>query len=197
MQTPQSSRHISQQMQQASQSSVVIGPIILVDLHFLSGHIRLTDASSDIAFDSNGDNQKEIFTAVGDLLEVSSFEEGAEIRPYSVQLQLSGIPSHLISLALQEHYQGRSGKIFIVFFDDDHQLVQDPLLLFQGRMDNMSLSVGEDASISLTLKNLLADWEYPRIKRYTSESHAATDGSDRFFSFVTRTAHQEIEWGSA
>lgn len=189
------SRHLASQVKTNSRQANIIGPVALVDLNFVSASLRLTNAPFDIEFDCNDDGTIENFIGVGHLGTISALEEGTDIRPYSINLQLSGIPPALVAIALKEHYQGRRGNIYIAFLNDDNQLVGKPFLLFSGRMDNMPIEIGHEATITLTLQSLLADWERPRIIRYTSQSQAQAYPNDKFFEFVPQTASKEIIWG--
>lgn len=189
------SRIAHTQTKTALRKSHVVGPIVLVELDFAHGKLRLCNAPMDIEFDSNNNGAKEIFIGVGHLGKVSTIEEGREIKPYSLTLELSGMPQEVVAIALKEHYQGRSGKIFLAFLDETNTLLRDPFLIFSGRMDNMTLEVGETATIALTMQSRLADWERPRIKRYSHESHARKHKGDRFFEFIPLTATKEIVWG--
>lgn len=123
--------------------------------------------------------------------------EGAELQSYAVQLTLSGIPTELVSLALVDQYQGREAKIYLGLVDDKHALTGTPLLIFRGQMDTMDIELGKNATITLTVQSRLADWERPRLRRYTNEDQQSDYPDDRGFEFVAQMAEKTIYWGRA
>jgi hypothetical protein len=101
-----------------------------------------------------------------------------------------------VSLALAEQYQGRTGIIYFGLMDANWSLIADPIIAFLGRMDVMSISLGETASVTVTIEGRFADWERPRIRRYTSEDQAAfEDATDRFFDYAPTMVEKTVKWG--
>jgi hypothetical protein len=169
----------------------VVRRTIAVEMDFPSGYVRFTGSPFDIVINGN------TFSGVGMLGSVSAVEEAAELRAYGLVVQLSGIPRDAIAIALQQAYQGRRAAVWDVPLDASDQPVADPILIFRGRMDTMEITLGTTASVRVRLENRLADWERPRVRRYTSEDQRRVYPNDRGFEYVSATAEKEVAWPAA
>jgi hypothetical protein len=76
-----------------------------------------------------------------------------------------------------------------------YTLIADPMLVFQGLIDQMSITMGETATISLTAENRLIRWERPNVRRWTNEDQQKAFPGDKGLEFVAQTAEKEILWG--
>jgi len=173
----------------AAAEAPVARPVFLVRLDFASGIVRAASTPFDIEWDG------ETYLGLGTLGAISAVQEGAELQGYAVALTLSGIPSDLVALALNDQYQGRDARVWLGLLDDQHQLVGVPLLLFRGRMDTVDMELGQTASITLTIQSCLADWERPRLRRYSSEDQKSEYPDDRGLEYISQMAEKTIYWG--
>lgn len=175
---------------QAVTTADVVRPIILVEAEFDSATTRMWSGTGDLSWNS------ETWTGTGQLLRVDAVEESIEMRAVGTTVTLSGIPSELISLALQEDYQGRTLTIYLGAFDDDNNVITSPVTIFSGRMDVMSISEdGQTSTIEVTVENRLIDFERARERRYTSEDQKIDFPNDKGFEFVSTIQDKEIVWG--
>lgn len=172
----------------AAVQAEVVRRTCAVELDFGSGFVRLNGSPADITIGG------ELYTGVGMLGGISGVEESGELRSYGLTLTLSGVPRDAVAIALGEHYQGRPGTVYEVLFDDDWQVITDPIVMFRGRMDQMPIKLGAEAQVSVTLTNRLADWDRPRLRRYTDEDQQRQFPGDLGFQFVSATAAKEIVW---
>lgn len=162
---------------------------LAVELLFGSGPLRVVAGQQDVTIGGN------LFTAVGTLGGVSVVEESRELRAYDLTLQLAGVPPDAVTIALNEPYQGRAGTVWAVILDPvTWQVVPDPVVIFRGRMDQMNAEVGESAVVRVGLRNRLADWERPRIRRYTQEDQALDFPTDSALRWVAATVEAQIVW---
>jgi hypothetical protein len=90
-----------------------VSPVMLMEALFDSGYVRLWNGYGDITFDSN------TYTGAANLIGVTSPKESVSLRANGVQVQLSGIPSDTVSLALAESCQGRPITIYLGFVSTD------------------------------------------------------------------------------
>jgi hypothetical protein len=207
-------RNISTQLQDAASAKVVF-PIIFVEAEFDSSTVRMWSGVGDLSWDAK------TWTGGGSLLNVSSIEESTEVKAIGTRVSLSGIPSELLSLALQEDYQGRNLRVYLGAFTnentfllkqdgsillkedggkliavDEQDIVAEPITIFSGRMDVMTISEGGDTStIEVTVENRLIDFERTRERRYTSEDQKIDYPNDKGFEFVSSIQDTEIVWG--
>lgn len=165
---------------------------VAVELDFPSGISRWNASPATITIGGNP------FLGVGLLGGISVTEESAELRAYGLTLTLSGIPRDVVSLALLQGYQNRRGTVWEVPLNPDTLAVlASPVVIFRGRMDTLDVQLGETATVQVTLENRLADWERPRIRRYTDEDQQQAYPGDTGFRFVPATTEKEIVWPSA
>ena len=130
------------------------------------------------------------------MLSISPIEETVEIAARGVNLALNGINSSLVSVALTESYQGRSAKVYLGVISSG-AVVSDPYLVFDGRMDVMTIEdAGDTANISLSAESRLIDLERARVRRYTNNDQQNQFAGDTSLRFVADLQDKEIAWGS-
>jgi len=162
------------------------------------------------------------YTGTGNLMQISSIKETAEIQAAGANLTLSGIPADMLSLALSVPYQGRIGKIKFGLIDADNNLLEletafNMLLesgidiglenpeqsnvlidMFVGYMDQMNIDESAETSIiSLSLESKLLDLDRPVIRRYNNESQKALFPNDKAFEFLNDLQGKDLSWGRA
>jgi hypothetical protein len=162
---------------------------VAVELDFPSGISRWNASPATITIDGNP------FLGVGVLGTISVTEESAELRAYGLTLALSGIPRDAITLALLQGYQNRPGTVWEVPLDPDtHAVLSRPVVIFRGRMDTLDVSLGDTATVTVSLENRLADWDRPRMRRYTDEDQQKAFPGDTGFRFLPASTEKEIVW---
>lgn len=197
--------------QSLAAAAPVVRPVIMARLDFASGPVCVHTGVGTITY--NGED----YLGVGDLGDISRVEEAAEVRPYSLQLTLSGIPPSLVAIAVGEHYQGRDCRLYLALLDANHDGAGlmpaaglhpaaglypapagiDPIEVWRGRMDTADIEMGETATITVTAQSLLADWQRPRIRRYSHEDQQDLHPGDRGLEFVAAMVAKDIVWGRA
>ena len=165
----------------------VINPFFAVELLFDSpNEIRLWTGVGDLIYEGH------TWTGAGNLLDISSVEEAADLAVRGATITLSGMTSEVVSLALQEPYQGRVCNIYFGVTSDTTALTQ----VFSGYMDQMNIQENPDtATIELTVENKLIDLERPRVARYTSAYQKSVYPGDLGMDFIEDLQDKEIIWG--
>lgn len=204
------SRNLSTGVSDALEDDVIY-PFTAVELQFDGGNVvRLWTGVGTLVFEGQS------WTGAGELLDVSSIEETADISAKGATLTLSGVPSSILSLALSEPYQGRVGKIYLGLFKTAFLLkesaafilleggdrinleTQDTSLteVFSGFMDRMTIDEqAESSTIGLSLENKLVTLERPRIARYSHEFQRTIDSTDKGLEYVESLQLKEFVWG--
>jgi hypothetical protein len=180
---------------QTAIAAELVRPFLAAELDFASGMVRLNSTPLTLRFDSGAGAVD--FLGVGRLGEFSAVSEGAELQAYGVAIKLSGVAPEHVAIALGEHYQGRAARIWLGFLDANHAIVPNPALIFQGRMDDMPISLGETAEIAVNVESRLADWERPRVRRYTDADQQERHPGDLGCQFVAQMVEKELVWGRA
>jgi len=167
-----------------------VKPFLAIDLAFDGGNFTAWTGYGNLTFGGT------TYVGAGDFLSVSPVKENAEVQANGIDISLSGIPSDLISSALNETYQGRSCKLFLGVLDSSNAVVADPITLFSGRMDLMTIDdSGDTASINVTAESRLIDLDRTRERRYTSEDQKIDFPNDKGLEFIADLQDKEITWG--
>lgn len=168
----------------------VVRPHKLVVADFASGVTRFTTAPYDVIWD--GDT----YTGLGHLLSVDTIEEREQLSTYGARLSLSAVPTDIVATAMTEHYQGRALAIYQALFDEDHQIIEDPMLPWSGFMDTMSIELGASAAtVTLTGVHRLHDMDRARGGRYNDGDQQARFAGDRYFEFLEEMQNTNLHWG--
>jgi hypothetical protein len=133
-------------------SASELAPIILASLSF-STPVHLWSGYGTITYNGTG------YLGIGTLGTISPIEETTDLAARGISLQLSGVPTAQIAIALTENYQGRECSILFAAMASDGTLVSTPVTVFSGRMDVMTINDdGEQAIIGMTAENKLVDF---------------------------------------
>jgi hypothetical protein len=163
----------------------------LVELDFASGFLRLTNAAQEFTW--NGYT----WTGAGALGTVSPVEETGDLQARGMAFKITGIDASNVTRALAEHYQGRSAKVWLALLDDNYNIIADPILAYTGRMDIMSIELGQTATITVTSESHLVTWETPKVRRYNHADQLQRFPADLGCEFVEQMVSKELVWGRA
>ncbi len=168
----------------------VVRPHKLVVADFPSGVARFTTAPYSVPWDGH------TYTGLGHLLSVDTIEEREQLSAYGARLSLSAVPTDLVATAMGEHYQGRDLAIYQALFDEDHQIIADPMLPWSGFMDTMTIEIGEKvATVTLTGVHRLHDMDRARGGRYNDGDQQSRFAGDRYFEFLEEMQNTDLQWG--
>ena len=166
----------------------VIEPFFAVQFDFDSAPVRVWTGIGEATIDGN------TYTGTGNLLNISTVEETAEIAVRGATLTMTGIPSELLSLALQEPYQGRVCTIY--FGVRDGATYSSLTQLFTSYMDEMNIDEAADfATIEMSVENKLIDLKRARVRRFSSGYQKTKYPADKGLDFVEDLQDKEIVWG--
>lgn len=172
-------------------SASQLSPIILASLAFQTP-VNLWSGYGTITYGGTG------YLGIGTLGTISPVEETTDLAARGITMQLSGVPTALIAVALSENYQGKACSIMFGALDSSGSLVSSPITVFSGRMDVMSINDdGQNATIGMTAENKLVDFRRPREVRYTDEEQKNLYPLDKGLEFVNSIQEKEIYWGNA
>lgn len=167
-----------------------VKPIIFVFLDFLSGPVRVNSSPSDAVFGG------ETFYGVGLLGGISTIEETKTVSANGLTLSISA-PSSVVSLALQDKYRTRPAKIWLGAFDGAGDVIADPVQIWSGRMDTMTIEYrGEVSTISVQCETRIIDLNRSRERRYTHEEQQRMYPGDLALEYLTTIISENIAWGT-
>ena len=168
-------------------------PIHLVEVHFDDESLYMTDGYKTISYASNS------YTGIGHLMGFTDIEETAEVIVSNVTLQISGIDQSWISRLLNKEYIDRVVKIYKAFIDDSEDLIVDPVLIFEGRMDSPTINENPDGGESILSINATNTWvDFTRMTgRHTNhEENIIHFEGDKGFEFSSEIV-KDIKWGKS
>ena len=168
-----------------------LSPILMAQLNF-STPVYLWSGYGTITYNSIG------YLGLGTLGTISPVEETTDLAARGISMQLSGVPTAMLAVALTENYQGRECSVLFGALEASGALVSSPVTIFSGRMDVMSINDdGQNATIGMTAENKLVDFRRPREVRYTDQEQKNLFPSDKGLEFVTAIQEKQIYWGNA
>lgn len=166
----------------------VVKPFFAIEMFFDGDTVRAWTGVGDATIDGN------TYSGTGRLLDISQIEETSELAARGATVQLTGVDSSLLSLAIQTPYQGRVCNIY--FGIASGTTYSNLTQIFSGYMDEMNISEGpETATIELKVENRLIDLERQRIRRYSSEYQKSQYPGDKGFDFVEAIQGKPVLWG--
>ena len=169
-----------------------VSPILFFQGEFASGTVRVWSGIGDLSWNSV------TWTGVGSLGGISAIQESEDVQANGVTVTLSGIPSDLISLTLDDAVQGKTGKVYFGFLDASGAVIADPILMFEGRLDIPSIQEdGETSVIQITYESRLIELQKAKQSLYTHEEQKTRFAGDLGFEYVPSLQDLNITWGKA
>lgn len=108
-------------------SETVLAPVLFAELDFPSGMVRMFSGIGTIEWGGH------TWTGAGNLGVIGGLEENSELARKTVTYTLTGVPNSIISVALNDSYQGRAARAYIGFI---------------GRVPDASTTAYIDAAVS-------------------------------------------------
>lgn len=164
-------------------------PVVFIALDFSTGFVRVN--SSPYALVTGG----KTYQGVGKLGEITSVEEVAEVRGHTISMRLYGIPPDMVGLSLTDTYKFRAATVMLGFLDANHAVIADPVVIFSGLMETLTVSAGEECHVTVQAVSRLRDWERPRRRNYTTEDQAIDYAGDLGFEYVAAMVDKTVAWG--
>lgn len=138
-----------------------------------------------------------IWYGAGNLGSIGAIGETTEIKAVGMELALSGIPTEVLDIALQEDWQNRPAYVYLGILDSQGQIDGEPALIFFGKMDRMAMVEGRETAITLSCESEMIDLERNRVRRYTPDDQRSVYESDAFCDAVAALQEVDVHWGTA
>lgn len=185
------SRQMSSGMLTAIQAGL-LRPAVFVQAQFLTGTVFIWTGYGTITWNSQN------WSGIGDLLSISTIEEGATVDARGILISLSGINNSLLADCLQEFQVGAPVVVYLGLFNNASPpgLIDTPVVSWAGRMDQATVDVGADqAIISIAVESKLLLNNVGVDRRYSADDSAILGSQDLSFRFVTSFYGQSLTWG--
>ena len=166
-------------------------PFHLVKLSFDDVSYFLSDAYIPVTYDSN------TYTPTGSFLAFSDIVETNEANIETISISLSGVDTTYINLFLSGGYLDRTVQIYKAFLDSNDALVSDPLLIFDGRLNNPVIKEDVEAgtsTVAVQASSLFVDFDRINTRFTNNESQQSFFAGDTGFRFSSVVV-KELNWG--
>lgn len=153
--------------------------------------IRITDSFRNISW--GGDE----YLACGDWTGFDPVEEQSELQVSEVEAHLSGVDQSWISDLMQHNYLDRRLRIWRAWLDEGGAVVGQPVLLFDGRMDQPTIADDPEegsVSIAVSASSHWVDFEQTNGLRTNHSTQQRAFPGDLGFEFAAQIL-EEIKWG--
>jgi len=151
----------------------------------------MTDAWMDIVW--NG----KTYRALGHFIGFSDIEETADVQVNSLSLSLSGVDQTWISAFLSYYYIDRPVKIYKAMLDTNMAVISDPVLIFEGRMDEPGIEENPDDGsciVTVSATNVWVDFERKAGRHTNHEEQQIFFPGDLGFQYASEVV-SDLTWG--
>jgi len=133
---------------------------------------------------------------------IATDEPKSEVPSVKVPLRTGLGAAHIpitTSSSLTQDYFQKPATLYLGLMNSSDALIGDPLEIFSGTMDQLSISVGTDGNdaIQLTCESSLARFDLSSNVLYTNETQQRNHTGDKFFEFCPKiAAGLKVSWRS-
>lgn len=179
---------------QAALASGAVALVVLVEMHFQSGTVRLATSRRRILDFDSPPNE---YLAAGLIGKIEAIQD--QVRDIStVKLSISGVDSAIIAIALAEQVRGRVVKLHVAILDAKTQETLDIVQIFSGQMSSMQIQQqSETASVALTCEHRGVLFARPKPLRYTDAEQRRMFPDDHCLEFIASQAQKLDVWPAA
>ncbi len=169
----------------------------LLELHFTDSPynpLTLTNSPIDIAVDTLTSTGK-TFAANGDMLSFDTVQETIEARVNQVNIVLSSASNTITNLFFNNDYIDRRVVIYRVFYDQQFNIIDVPVMLFDGEIQGYQVNeTGTTSTLSVTTASVFYDFDRIHGRRTNSTSQQTYFPADRGFDQAA-VVTDKIKWG--
>jgi hypothetical protein len=162
----------------------------LVEIGFTSGTQYLCGLDFAVTWSGN------VYSPALGLMKIEPVRETADSYE-GLRIDIAGVSSSSIALALGERMQGRPLTLRMALLDATDTLQVDANV-WSGLMDTPTFSDGIDSAVvTLVAEHRMATWDRPRTKRYTDAQLQTDFPGDLGLIYVAQLEQQRIVWPKA
>lgn len=163
--------------------TVRLAHLVSFDFDALSGFEPAYLWNGSRAFISGGHT----WNGLRGLGKIDGLEESLALQATTITATLTGVDSNLLAVAVSEdraHYVGRMLRVFLQFFDEDWQPLDDPFARAAGIMDGMTVNRSQNGdgatvrSIAVTAPNIFAGRRVPPFGYFTDRDQQQRSPGD-------------------
>lgn len=168
---------------------------VIAEIDYPDTPLRAWTGQGDLVWDSK------TWTGVGDLGGISAVRETNSPQATNITLEISGVSSTNLALALAETSQRRRASVWLALFeevDGDWTVIADPWRVRRGWTDvHKIVRTGKTASISVSVESILSRLRTARTMRWTDHDQKRLFPADTAGRFAASIGTRPLYWGVA
>jgi hypothetical protein len=159
-------------------------------LEFDSGTLYLHNGVGSYTWGS------QTWLGIGAVGQVSPLQEGDDLSPFAVTLQLTAFDATVLNEAVNEEVFNRRVTIYVGLLDDSGVLTDTPFERWSGWMDSMPFELGgENDAITLQCESEMRFFNQANGARFTDEDQQVRYSGDVGFEFLDQMIDANVKWG--
>lgn len=184
--------------QQAALDAGHVIAVLFVEVDFASGKKRYCTAGATIPYTTFSPTAgSEDWLGTGNLVGIEPIRETGNVESTGLRLTISGIPSAMVSLALQEDVQSRRISMWFGVMNPNGTLIDTPVLEWQGRIDTLSIAESQDtATIVTTAESRMAALMRAAPRRYNDADQQKLYLGDKIFNYTAQMREKVLPFPS-
>lgn len=132
----------------------------------------------------------------GWLRPLSQLSETGDITASGIEVNLTGVGSDIMALALGATTHILMGEFHLAALDDNGAVISDPVMIFRGHLDTVYIDDSTDQSVlTITYESELIRMSNNNPWQYTHEDQQALFPGDQGFRYVAKLSQQKFFWG--
>ena len=134
---------------------------------------------------------------IGEIAGISDIADAADVAARPVTITMSGVDAWITEPVLSRvNYKGRSAIIYRGVMDYDETLVDDPEIIWSGRMDVGSMVYDQGTAMAqMVCEPLASRLLRANLSRYSDEDHQTRNSGDRFYEYLPQMEKKDVTWG--
>lgn len=162
----------------------------LVAFDLDSGTLRYTTHSDDVTYE--GDT----YSPLGAIGGFGSFKETKELDPADYEVRIGTSDPTILATFANEPLINRQCTILQVILNEDFTVLGE-MTRISGILQPASINYGGKSSITIPVKDQLADWDRNISVLYTDAEQKRIDPTDNSLEHVSEIARRDIIWPAA
>lgn len=152
-----------------------------------------TDGSIDIVYGGN------TYVATRGVMGVGDITEDEDLKIEQIEIVITGVDSENVKLFLDYDYIDRRVVIYRAVIGFDNLIIGDPILVFDGRLDQPRVSEdwkARKADLAVSASSHWANFEAQSGRHTNDTEQQVLYPGDTFFEFTADT-QKDVKWGKA
>jgi hypothetical protein len=134
---------------------------------------------------------------IGEIGGLGNIVEAVDVSARPMSFGLSGVDPWIVEPLLSRvNYKNRDAKIYMGILLPDDELLDEPDLVWSGRMDVGSVTYDKNlAACLLVCEPDSARLLRNNVSRYSNADHQLYYPGDKFYEFITEISQKDLTWG--